>query len=54
MRYNDIIAPLVKAVQEQQEEIEFLQIENQKLKSQVDKLIDITNALDNQVSATRN
>ena len=42
IRYTDIIMPLVKAVQEQQKEIEDLRTENQMLKSNQEKLNALT------------
>ncbi|NVO21242.1 MAG: tail fiber domain-containing protein [Bacteroidetes bacterium] len=54
LRYAEFVVPLVKSVQEQQQEILDLEQENQNLKSQVEKLTAITDTLVKRLSGIEN
>jgi trimeric autotransporter adhesin len=41
LRYGDFVVPLVKAVQEQQQQIELLKKENKEMKAQLQKLTEV-------------
>ena len=38
VRYNDLLSPMVKAMQEQQQMIEVLQKQNERMQQQIDEL----------------